>query len=151
MDFKRTIDMKAREYQEEMTARRKFEQNWSEGSLGSDDSLMHPSPKTEDCEPPNEADVLSILQLLECSEDQSHRAERFAAVRSFIQNMATENAALRRELEASKHLKEELTKFYKKLLEKPNQKNSDCDTSRSVSPPTYQATCSWGGGGQRND
>ena len=108
------------------------------------------SPNTEHCDL-NQEGVLTILQLLEHSEDKSQRAERFATVGGFIQNMATENAALRQELEASKRLKEELTKFYKTLLGSRNQNNSDDKTNRSVSPPTYQATCSWGGGGQRND
>ena len=150
MDFERAMEMKAREHQEEITARRIFDQQWSQGSVGSDDSLAPPSPKSGHCDP-NQAGVLSILQLLEHSEDQSQRAERFAAARGFIQNMATENVTLRRELEASKRLKEELTNFYKKLLEKPNQKKSDSETSRCVSPPTYKAVGSWGGGGQRND
>lgn len=116
MDFERAMEMKAREHQEEINARRIFDQQWSQGS---DDSLAPPSPKSGHCDP-NQAGVLSILQLLEHSEDQSQRAERFAAARGFIQNMATENVTLRRELEASKRLKEELTNFYKKLLEKPN-------------------------------
>ena len=113
------------------------------------DTKPTPSPNTEHCDL-NKEDVLSILQLLEHSEDQSQRTEQFARVGGFIQNMATENAAPRRELEASKRLKEELTNFYKTLLGSQTQKNSS-DTTSCVVQPTYQATCSWGGGGQRND